>query len=119
MGPDFGGSISDDEICLPAYQRYSGRFFDQLEFDSPNFWSELQSDVLEVVFVEGIYGLLLWDELVQDYDCHLADYTRNGKQRSVSELWRNTITLALGGFIEQSKTSTPIALIYDLLREEE
>jgi hypothetical protein len=119
MGPDFGGSISDDEIYLPAYQRYSGRFFDQLECDSPDFWNELPSDVLEVVFAEGLYGLLLWDELIQDYDCHLADYTRNGKQRSVSELWHKTVTLALRDLIEQSKTSRPIVLIYDLLPEEE
>ncbi len=119
-GPDFDGSISDQEIYLPAYERYNGRFFDQLTRESSDFWSEIRGYPVEVVFVSGLYGLVLWDEPIQDYDCHLADYTRNGRERSVREIWGGVLTPALCDFITtEARGSAPIAVIYDLLSEEE
>jgi peroxide stress protein YaaA len=118
-GPDFNGSIPDREIYLPACERYCGRFFDQLTRESPNFWSEIPGYPVEISFVSGLYGLILWDEPIQDYDCHLADYTRNGKERSVQEMWRDVVTRALRDFVTEAKSSAPITVIYDLLSEEE
>jgi hypothetical protein len=118
-GPDFGASISDQEIYLPAHERYCGRFFDQLTRESPEFWKEIRGEPVEIIFVSGLYGLLLWDELIQDYDCHLSDYTRNGKELHVWELWQETLTAALSDFIREARRAAPITIVYDLLSEEE
>jgi hypothetical protein len=118
-GADFNGSALDQEIYLPAHARYTGRFFEQLTRESPGFWDKLRGSNVEIVFVSGLYGLLLWDELIQDYDCHMSDYTRDDKERHVWELWQETSTAVLADLIAQAKRSAPIAVIYDLLSEEE
>ena len=119
QGPEFGGPSPTREIYLPAFERYCGRFFDRLTTISPTFWTKIRDQSLEILIVSALYGVLLWDELIQDYDCHLADRTRNGKEQAVSEVWKHTLTSALGSFIRDSKSSTPISTIYDLLSEEE
>jgi len=118
-GPDFNGSIPDRQIYLPAYERYCGRFFEQLTRESPDFWRDVRDKPIEIIFVSGLYGLVLWDELIQNYDCHLADRARNGKERPVWELWRDTLTSALIDLIRNRKTSKRFVVIYDLLSEEE
>lgn len=118
-GPDFGGPTTDEEIYRPAYERYCGRFFDQLTRESPNFWNNIRGKPVEIVFVSSLYGLILWDEMIQDYDCHLADYTRSGKERAVREIWRSLLTLALCDFIKGAERTAPITIIFDLLSEEE
>jgi hypothetical protein len=119
QGPEFDGAIPEAQIYLPAYERYCGRFFGRLTSKSPAFWTKLQDKPVEIVFVSALYGLILWDELVQDYDCHLADLARNGKERPVWELWRKTLSSALASFVADAQRSKPIVAIYDLLSEEE
>lgn len=119
QGPEFGGPPPTSEIYLPAHERYCGRFFVRLTEASRDFWTTLRSQPVEILFVSALYGLLLWDELIQDYDCHFGDRTRNGKDRPVSELWKDTLTSALRDFIGRSRSAAPISTIYDLLSEEE
>ena len=50
---------------------------------------------------------------IQDYDCHLADYTRNGKERPGRKISRDVLTLALCDFIIEAKRAAAITVIYD------
>lgn len=70
-GPDFGGSAQGGRY-LPAYERYAGRLFQALQEKAPGFWNS-QADGVEFAFLSGLYGLVTWNELVQDYDCNLND----------------------------------------------
>jgi len=119
VGPDCDFSHSVENVYLPAYERYDGRFFLQLIKESPNFWVDLPNQPIEMIFVTGLYGMVLWDEPIQDYDCHFSDFIRNGTQKKLREYWCETLTKSLCEFIAKSKESAPIAVIYDLLSEEE
>jgi hypothetical protein len=116
FGPDLAGDDTDKSIYLPAWQRYTGRFFVQLEKDSPQFWKTISSHPVEVLFVSGFYGLLLWDELIQEYECHFNDYTRDGKKQTVGEIWGSVLTDALCEFIG-GQAEQPISRIYELMSE--
>jgi hypothetical protein len=113
-GRDFGGC--ETAAYLPAYKRYTGRFFDKLASMAPNFWEELPPSI-EIIFVSGLYGLAFWDEAIQDYDCHFADYTDDNRPRKVSDLWGSTLSDALIEFVRIQSRSVPIRAVYDLLSE--
>lgn len=69
--------------------------------------------------MSGLYGLVLWDEPIQDYDCHLADYTRDDLT-TVMEKWGSILTDALVEFINhsaQSRRGGKITRVYDLLSD--
>jgi hypothetical protein len=91
------------------------------------FWSELHDHPIEVLFVSGLYGLLFWDEAIQDYDCHLGDEIRafrdggDGEhyEGTVADLWRPLLTEVLCEFINGCKSSNrPIREVFELLSEE-
>jgi Peroxide stress protein YaaA len=86
---------------------------------SPAFWSDFPSQPVEILFVSALYGLLFWDELIQDYNCHFAERTRNGKERTVSEIWKHTLTSSLSKLIKELCSSGAGGTVYDLLSEEE
>jgi hypothetical protein len=125
-GPDFGDADFGKKIYLPAYRRYSGRFFaelDKLNRDlKRDFWSELPRDRIEILFVSGLYGLLYWDEAIQEYDCHLSDSVeRKGQERmqTVAGLWKPRLTDILCEFIGTEKRhGRPVSHVFDLLSEE-
>ncbi len=120
QGPDFANSA--DGSYLPAYQRYNGRFFARLTSDSPTFWSHLRGGRIEIVFLSALYGLLFWDELIQNYDCHFSDLVQlqeGNKERTLSEKWRDVLTKSLKDLVKADEVSAPITTIYDLLSEEE
>lgn len=120
-GPDFSGPSTNRKTYLPAYRRYSGRFFARIEQEAPDFWQTIPGLPIEILFVSGLYGLLLWDEQIQNYDCHLADYTKERRSRTVAEIWKNTLTDALCAFLLQQNRqggAGPIRFVYDLLSEE-
>jgi hypothetical protein len=105
-------------VYLPAHKRYSGRFFSELERVAPTFWSELPKHPNEILFVSGLYGLLYWDELIQEYDSHLNDY-RISDRVQIGELWKPVLTHALTDFLNaQARAGHPVRHIYDLLSEE-
>lgn len=115
-GPDFGYSTGSRPAYLPAYERYDGRFFTALTEKAPCFWQDISQHPVEVIFVSALYGLLLWDEEIQDYDCHLTD--RDGAEHTLRDIWGNTLTIGLAEAINQmAAEERPI--IFDLLSEED
>ena len=50
-GPDFGGTDPGKDIYLPAWKRHAGRFFAQLETESPDFWKAIPSQPGEILLV--------------------------------------------------------------------
>lgn len=116
-GPDFAGNEHCTNGYLPAFKRYSGRFFDELERQSPEFWVELAGRPVEIMFVSGLYGLLFWDEAIQEYDCHSRDCTNDHKKQTVGEIWGSTLTEGLREFIRSGSRTTPFRRVYDLLSD--
>src|ERR1039458_5728501 len=103
-GLDVGGTDYGKQLYWPAHKRYCGRFFVELDAIAPGFWSELNRHPIEILFVSGLYGLLLWDEVIQEYDCHLGDYVK-GKEpkQTVARLWRPLLTDVLCEFIKTER----------------
>ena len=118
-GPDFGEDDSGKAIYLEAHERYTGRFFEALRRINPGFWKDLRSQPIEVLFVSGLYGLLSWDEPIQNYDCHWSDSTEEDRTRTVGRLWGEVLTEALRDFLNQkTREGHPIRRVYDFLSEE-
>ncbi|MGB8413327.1 MAG: hypothetical protein WCE23_10925 [Candidatus Binatus sp.] len=114
-GPEFGGGDPGEAIYLPAYERYSeGRFFARLTAAAPSFWEKLPQST-EIVFVSALYGLLLWNEPIQDYDCHFADYQDDAQRTAIQEVWAGALTQVLCDFL--AHYSPPVTKVYDLLSE--
>jgi hypothetical protein len=116
-GRDFGDV--EPALYRLAYERYTGRFFGMLERLAPNFWKQLPSSI-EILFLSGLYGLEFWDESIQDYDCHFADYSdpENVPKSRVSTHWGDELSDALIEFLQRQPRSAPIRVVYDLLSEE-
>lgn len=119
-GPDFGDAGKQKGLYQPAFKRYQGRFFVELSQRCPTFWEKLRKEPVEILFVSGLYGLLLWDEMIQDYDCHLADYVDPSEPRqTVAKLWRSQLTDIFRDFLEgERRQGRPVRHIYDMLSEE-
>ncbi len=118
LGPDFGGQDHGKAAYQPAYERYNGRFFKALNNAAPNLWNEVpnHSDI-EILFVSGLYGLVYWNEVIQEYDCHFNDH-RESDRTQVADIWRPALTLALSDFLyARAKAGDPVRYIYDLLSE--
>ena len=65
---------------------------------------------------------MFWDECIQDYDCHLADYTDDQEKITVSRLWGPLLTECLIDFVSgggENAGRGPIRYVYDLLSEGE
>ena len=122
VGPDLGyGSSSSQQIYLPAYKRYKSRFFNGLLKAAPNFWENLHQYSVEILFVSAAYGLLLWDEPIQNYDCNFLVQIQSEsreKGRKLEEFWKDTLTSTLCNFLCEAKKKNPIVMIYDLLSDE-
>jgi hypothetical protein len=115
QGPEFGGIAPQQTIYLSAYRRYSdGRFYSRLAETDPTFWQRIPESV-EIIIVSALYGLLFWDEPIQDYDCHFADCKNDAQRTSVKYIWGDALTQILGDFLNHR--SPPVERIYDLLSE--
>jgi hypothetical protein len=86
----------------------------------PGFWSELRGHPIEILFVSGLYGLLYWDELIQEYDCHLGDDIEGEVQKSnLAGLWQSVLTDTLCEFIKTRRVNgSPVRNVFDMLSEE-
>jgi hypothetical protein len=117
-GPDFGGDDPSTPVYLPAHERYAGRFFAHLLDAAPTFWKRVP-DSVEIVFVSALYGLVLWDEPIQEYDCHFADYATHKNENTVKRQWGKKLTEVLCDFIETraERGFGKITKVYDLLSE--
>jgi len=69
-GPDLGGDSGNGRY-LPAEERYRGTFYTQLGSGAQSL---LSSGPASAVILSGLYGVLLPDEPIQDYSCHLNDH---------------------------------------------
>ncbi len=115
-GGDFGGSEAG--AYLQAYNRYTGKFFGRLVEMAPHFWEDLPKTTIEIIFVSGLYGLVFWDELIQNYDCHFADYSDDTRRRKVKDFWGEILSQALIEYLRMMQSrSVPITTVYDLLSE--
>jgi len=147
MGPDLGAGLSEmyppdahsdmrqqsqpktPIKYLPAYERYDGRFFVNAGLEA------FERAILEechVLIVSGLYGLLLPEELIQAYNCHLDDEVRDSGMSAddvtaenadtrISEIWRrhNLPNRILQAFIEDhnQQNDHTIQHVMDLLSE--
>jgi cytoplasmic iron level regulating protein YaaA (DUF328/UPF0246 family) len=82
LGPDFGGDESS--LYMPAYERYIGRFFVEVGKDNPCILAET---VHHVLILSGPYGILLPEEQIQAYSCHVDDHPQ------ISETWKDAAFL--------------------------
>ncbi len=84
------------------------------------FWDNLRQHPVEILFVSGLYGLLFWEELIQEYDCHLGDYVEGSEPRqTVVKLWTPLLTNVLCDFIEaKKKGGAPVHDVFDMLSDE-
>ena len=117
-GPEFFDGDPPGKGYLPAYQRYSGRFFTALRRRSPKFWKQVPEYPVEIVFVSALYGLVLWDEPIQEYDCHFADQFHDTGQ-ALDSFWRTTLQASLIDFLQSAKRSPDgkFEVVYDLLSD--
>jgi hypothetical protein len=63
-------SVTSSLEYLPAYQRYDGRFYAHAGLDA---FEKAYIEEYHVLIVSGLYGLLLLEEPIQAYNCHLDD----------------------------------------------
>jgi hypothetical protein len=121
-GPDFGGTDPEESHYMLAYERYNGRFFQKLRALNQRFWEDLDKRPVEMLFVSGLYGLLLSNEAIQDYDCHLGDDVEGmAFKGKVADLWqeRYLLTDVLCDFINTRRASgSPVHNVFDMLSED-
>lgn len=111
-GPDFAGDAAGGQY-LPACVRYRGRFFQ--EIPTRTEWSAAWSAEVRTLIVSGLYGFLHPEELVQQYDIHLADeWAREVRQERLVDYWRQLLTDVLLDVAQRSGRKTQIV---DLLSE--
>ena len=150
MGPDLGAGLSENirpdthsDIrqesqlkapieYLPAYERYDGRFFANAGLET---FEKAIVEECHVLIVSGLYGLLLPEELIQAYNCHLDDEVLDSGMSAddtdematedagarISEIWRqhNLPNRILQAFIEShnQQNDHTIHHVMDLLSE--
>lgn len=119
-GPDFGAANPGMKTYLPAYQRYCGRFFSQLQAESSSFWERLSKLPIDIVIVSGLYGLVLWNEQIQEYDCHVNDRENILRARTIGDIWGDPLTDVLCDYLKhrcQQAETGPVTHVYDMLSE--
>lgn len=97
-GPDLGGESAGTSIqYLPAHTRYEGRFYDAvsevLRSREDMSWGLSWANDRGTLIVSGLYGLVTPSELIQMYDCHLGDMTRD--QEPLVAYWQPIVTEVL------------------------
>lgn len=110
-GPDLGGR-EQLPVYLKARERYQGRFFNLMVDDD---WGKIKELGYNVLILSGMYGWLLPDEMIQNYDCHLSDRVkREDRVMSLGSIWGALLTEALVSYVDTNK----IDYVIDLLSEE-
>lgn len=115
---------------LPAYERYDGRFFAHAGLET---FEKVFCEECHVLIISGLYGLLLPEEPIQAYNCHVDDEVLGGGLFSsdgdaggegylrISDFWkqRNLLDRILQEFIENHNRQHEHSIRYvvDLLSE--
>jgi len=115
-GPDFGGS-EIKPIYLPAFKRYHGRFFNQLNEED---WNKASEKGYFIFVLTPLYGFVGPMDSIQNYNCYFSDSiietieVEEFSKTSLSNIWSEILTESLDEFIKTHN----IHLIIDLLTDE-
>jgi Peroxide stress protein YaaA len=116
LGPDFGGAINEPKY-LPAYWRYSGRTYQASRDDWTTFSNFPESLRPSILIMSGLYGLIPFDEYIQNYDCHITDTDLQTGQ-PVLKYWGSTLTDILLSHCDRLESEgMKVGPIIDLLSE--
>jgi Peroxide stress protein YaaA len=116
LGPDFGGAINEPRY-LPAFWRYSGRTYQANKDEWATFSNSSDVARPSILILSGLYGLIPFDEYIQNYDCHITDTDVESGQKVVSH-WGNTMTDILLSHCDRVEASgMKVGPIIDLLSE--
>jgi pimeloyl-ACP methyl ester carboxylesterase len=116
LGPDFGGVINQPKY-LPAYLRYTGRTYQASNDDWSAYRGFPDSLRPSILIMSGLYGLIPFDEYIQNYDCHITD-TDLQSGRTVLSYWGATMTDILLSHCDRLHAGgANIGPIIDLLSE--
>jgi surfactin synthase thioesterase subunit len=114
FGPDLGGTpVTGHNVSyLPAYQRYTGRIYNQI---SEEAWQAMLEgrNRFRVLIMSGLYGLIEPEEWIQNYDVHLTD-TNEDDGQSVSSMWSELFTETLQYYINNAYKGNPVK-VFNLL----
>jgi len=115
-GPDFNGKELKP-VYLPARTRYRGRFFNRLTNQD---WKIATEKGYVILIISALYGVLLQEDSIQNYNCHFTDSLINIEKKDIlseitlKNIWKEVLTEALIDFIKINN----IEMIIDLLSEE-
>jgi Peroxide stress protein YaaA len=117
LGPDFGG-VENAEVYLPAFERYTGRCFQDVEANNWTHFFQLHVNQRpDILIMSGLYGLFPIETPIQNYDCHLTDVDMQSG-RTVVDWWREVMTTMLLSRIRHLESSgLHVRRIYDFLSE--
>jgi hypothetical protein len=101
-GPDLGGvEEASGATYLPAYRRYSGKCYTQIDPKTWDHYYNKNQEKLFVLIMSGLYGLLEASEWIQEYDIHLTDRVLN-TGIPLSGLWRDQFTDLLVNYVKRA-----------------
>jgi hypothetical protein len=116
LGPDFGGKINERKY-LPAYLRYTGRTYQARPEEWANMLTRPATQRPSILIMSGLYGLLPFDEQIQNYDCHITDTDLDSGQ-IVRDHWSTLMTDILLAHAEwMQENGFRVGRIFDLLSE--
>ena len=131
-GPEFTSDFNGEQPLkgeyMPAYKRYSGRFYSAAGIDA--FETGAMEKEYHTLIASGLYGLITQFEPIQAYNCHLDDEVCSDEDNldfakqnifRVSDIWRSEhiFDLILKDFIKKhnQEYNHKIEYIIDLLSE--
>ena len=115
-GPDFGG-VRNEEVYLPGYRRYCGRFYQATKDEWEQFYAITPSQRPAIFVVSGLYGLFSANQLIQNYDCHLSDIDKN-TGKTIASYWQEILTKVLIARIQKLENDGfQTGTVYDFLCE--
>lgn len=110
LGPDFGNNQRPAIEYLPACERYRGKLYRaaNITIDDIKRWPEKR-----VVIMSALYGMLLPEEMIRDYDLSMSTGLVSGIRAST--WWRRH---RLGEIVSQVAKHLNATNTYDLLSED-
>jgi len=107
FGKDVGCRLDKNIHYLEAYRRYAGHIYCQISSSS---WNKLkQNTSLDLVIVSALYGLLRYEETIQNYDLTMKDKIVNS---TLKIWWKNN---GLSGILKDYINKNKITKVYSVL----
>lgn len=87
FGQDVGYPNDGTTKYMEAYKRYAGNIYCQIYFSS---WEKIgETQNLDLVIVSALYGLLRYDEPIQDYNVMMSGEMGKIGHQTLKTWWRN------------------------------